>query len=286
VVALTAVAGACSGDDGAGGRGRVTVVASFYPLAEVAERVGGGAVDVTNLTPAGTEPHDVELSSRQVDDLLDADLVVYLGGGFQPAVEDVLDRRDGPGVDALEHLAVAREDREVDPHVWLDPRLLQRIVDAVTSGLADVVPDARADLGAAADRYRTELADLDTELARRLGDCERHEIVTAHAAFHYLAARYGLRQEAVAGLSPEAEPDPGRLADLADLVRRDGGTTVFTETLAAPDVAETLAREAGVRTAVLDPIEGLSPGEERAGETYASIMRTNGDVLAEALGCR
>lgn len=275
-VLLLAIAG-CGDDGGDAGSGRPRVVASFFPLAEVAERVGGDAVEVTDLTPPGTEPHDVELAADEVDELLDADLVVFLGGGFQPAVEDVVEQRDGPGVDALD--AVAGEGGD-DPHVWLDPTLLTQVVDEVAGAVADVVPDERAGVAERAERYRAELADLDAELARRLDGCERDLVVTAHDAFGPLARRYGLRTEAITGLSPEAEPDPGRLAELADLVERAGVTTVFTEELVAPDVAEALAREAGVGTAVLDPVEGPSDGG------YLAAMRRNGDALAEALGCR
>jgi zinc transport system substrate-binding protein len=276
-VAVLLLAVGCGGGDG--GEGRPRGVASFFPLAEVARRVGGDRVVVTDLTPRGAEPHDLELTSDQVDELLDADLVVHLGGGFQPAVEDVVDQRDGATVDVLSALGIDEDGDDVDPHVWLDPTQLGRIVDVVAGALADEVPDSEADVDAAARRYRDELVDLDADLASQLGDCRRDLVVSAHDAFGRLARRYGLRTEALTGLSPEAEPDPGRLAELADLVEREGVTTVFTEALVAPDVAEVLAREAGVRTAVLDPIEGPSDGG------YVGAMRRNGDALAEALGC-
>lgn len=277
VLALLLAAGC--GDSSDGGDGRPRVVASFFPLAEVAQRVGGDAVAVSDLTPAGTEPHDLELAADQVDELLDADLVVHLGGGFQPAVEDAVDQRDGATVAVLDALGLDEGD-EVDLHVWLDPAQLARAVDLVADALVEAVPDREADVAAAARRYRDDLSDLDAELAAQLDDCERDLVVTAHDAFGALARRYGLRTEAITGLSPEAEPDPGRLAELADLVEREGVTTVFTEELVAPDVAEALARETGVRTAVLDPVEGPSDGG------YLAAMRRNGDVLAEALGCR
>ena len=146
VTAAVLVVAAGCGTSG-GGSGRPRVVASFFPLAEAAERAGGDAVEVTDLTPRGTEPHDVELAPDQVDDLLDADLVVYLGGGFQPAVEDVVDDRDGPSVDALEVAGVDEGD-DVDPHVWLDPTLMSRIVRAVGDAVADVVPEHRGDVAA------------------------------------------------------------------------------------------------------------------------------------------
>ena len=276
-VALLAVAG-CGGDGGGAGDARPRVVASFYPLAEVAGRVGGDDVEVADLTPPGTEPHDVELAADDVDRLLDADLVVFLGGGFQPAVEDVVATRDGPSVDVLD--TGAGDGGSDDPHVWLDPTGLSRIVAHVADAVVELVPGRATDVEGRAERYRAELADLDAELADGLDGCDRDLVVTAHDAFGPLARRYGLRAEAITGLSPEAEPDPGRLADLADLVEREGVTTVFTEELVAPDVAEALAREAGVRTAVLDPVEGPSEGG------YLAAMRRNGEALGEALGCR
>jgi zinc transport system substrate-binding protein len=273
VIVVLLVAAACSGSGG--GDSRPRVVASFFPLAEAAERVGGDTVEVDDLTPAGTEPHDVELAADEVDALLDADLVVYLGGGFQPAVEDVVDERDGTSVDVLDAV-----DSGDDPHVWLDPTAMVHIVDAVADGIAEVDPDRAGDVRADADRYRAELEQLDADLAAQLDDCRRDLIVSAHDAFGELARRYGLRTEAVTGISPEAEPDAGRLAELADLVEREGVTTVFTEELVPPEVAEALAREADVDTAVLDPIESRPDGG------YVAAMRRNGDALALALGCR
>lgn len=279
-------AGLAACDDGSGGEQTLTVVASFYPLAEAAERVGGPDVDVVNLTPAGTEPHDLELTPDQVDAVEDADVVLHLGGGFQPAVEEVAGRRTGGTVDLLAALGLAEGDGgEVDPHFWLDPTLLAEAVGAVEAALAAAEPSGRAEFEANAADYRDELASLDEDLRRGLATCERRDMVTSHAAFSYLARRYDLEQVAIAGLSPEAEPDPDRLSDLTDLIRQRGVTTVFYEALVSPDVAETLAREAGVGTAVLDPIEGLSGDDADAGADYAAVMRRNLEALRRALGC-
>lgn len=310
MAAASVVVLAGCGDDAAGGRAdgadRVDVVAAFYPLAEVAQRVGGDRASVSNLTPPGVEPHDVELSTDRVDQLLDADIVVYLGAGFQPAVEDIVGRIDGTAVDVLAdaelrprgdddhgHDGDAAEDdgehaeeSDLDPHVWLDPRRMADIVERVRDAYVDADPDGEAAYDGAADEYLGALDQLDRELAAGLADCDRDAIVTSHAAFGYLAARYGLAQDAITGLSPESEPDPARMAELADEVRSEGITTIFYETLVAPDVAETLAREAGVDTAVLDPIEGLSDARLDAGDTYFTVMRENLTVLRTALGCR
>ena len=261
------------------------VVASFYPVYEAARRVGGDRVEVSNLTPAGVEPHDLELSSKTVDRIIDAGVVLYLGHGFQPAVERAVRRSKGKAVDLLAPMPLHKGEQDVDPHVWLDPVLMTRIVDEVRSALSDADPSGAPAFADNATAYAKELSALDQEYRTGLTACARTLIITSHEAFGYLAQRYGLEQRAAAGLSPEAEPEPGRLAELADLVRRTGSTTVFSETLVSPKVAETLAREAGVKTAVLDPIEGLTEEEQRAGKTYLAVMRDNLAALRAALAC-
>jgi zinc transport system substrate-binding protein len=270
------------------------VVASFYPLAYAAERVGGDRVQVANLTPAGAEPHDLELTPKQIDQLLDADLVLDLGRNFQPAVEKAAEQRDGPTVKLLDVLPIktgaklVNEDdpQALDPHVWLDPVLMGDIVTQVQRALTKADPSGRATYKRNADSFRAQLTALDARYADGLANCERKLIVTSHEAFGYLARRYGLKQEGVAGLSPDAEPDPKRLADLTDLVKREGVTVIFTEELLSPRIADTLAREAGVRTAVLDPLEGLTAAKQKRGATYTSVMHENLAKLRDALGCR
>lgn len=262
---------------------KLRVVASFYPLAELAQRVGGDGVAVTNLTAAGVEPHDLELTSRQVDKLLDADLVLYLGHGFQPAVADIAGRRDGPSVDLLARLDLGSEAK--DPHFWLDPSLMSRAAGVVADELVRLAPAQAAAIRADTAEYQRDLSALDDQMAGGLATCRRRQFVTAHDAFGYLAARYRLEQLAVAGLSPEVEPDAGRLGKLADRIEATGTTTVFFEELVSPDVAKALARETGAKVAVLNPIEGLTKDEQAAGNDYATVMRDNLAALREALGC-
>jgi zinc transport system substrate-binding protein len=249
-------------------------------------------VAIEDLTPPGVEPHDLELDSDQIDRILDADVVLYLGGGFQPAVEDAVEQRAGDGitVDVLEELGpavreagpgAAEGDETTDPHVWLDPELMERVTDVV----ADALDEANAGESHASAGYRRSLAGLDRDYRDGLADCRSRLIVTTHAAFGYLAARYGLDQEPITGISPEGEPDPARLAEIEDLVRREHVTTIFTEPLVSSDVADTVARETGTKVGVLDPIESLTPQERQAGDDYASIMRQNLEALRGALEC-
>ncbi|MDQ3385722.1 MAG: zinc ABC transporter substrate-binding protein [Actinomycetota bacterium] len=291
-VLLAGVVAGCGGNGSGAGSGDLEVVASFYPLAEAAERVAGDRATVSNLTPAGSEPHDLELATDQVEDLEDADLVVVLGRGFQPAVEQVAERREGPTLELLRELPVpaegdvAEEGAEgLDPHVWLDPMMMASIVEEVAASLEALDPEGAELYAANAVAYRAELEELGGRYEAALSGCRRSTIVVAHEAFGWLTARYDLTQEGVAGLSPEAEPSPARLAELSDLVTELGITTVFTESLVSPRVAEALAREAGVEVAVLDPIEGISEERLADGAGYTSVMEENLEVLTEALGC-
>jgi zinc transport system substrate-binding protein len=291
-LAGTSLLQACGSEARNGSDERVSVVASFYRLAVVAERIGGECVDVTNLTPPGIEPHDIELSPDAVESIVTADVVLYLGGGFQPAIEDAVRDASGDAVDLLDVVSttpaegeVAAEGLIVDPHVWLDPSRFALIAEATADAIDRAGAASSCDVAGAAANLRTDLESLDDDFRTSLGGCERDLIVTNHAAFGYLASAYGLRQEAIAGLEPETEPDARRLADLIDLVKREGVTTILTEELVSPDVAETLATEAGVHTAVLYTIEGLTDEESAAGEDYFSLMRKNLETLRVALGC-
>lgn len=304
-LALSACGGAGSDD------GRPQVVAAFYPYAWAAEQVGGDRVSVSSLTSPGVEPHDLELTGKQVAAVQTADLVVFQDG-FQTAVDDAVERagrEKGTTVDVadLVELLDATEDHghdhgdddhaeegheghdhdhdhgDVDPHVWLDPTNMQKVVQAVADRLATVDPDHAEEFGDNAAATVAELGALDERAADTFATCERREFVTSHAAFAYLAHRYDLEQVSIAGIDPGNEPTGSQLAAISDEVQEDGITTIFTEALVSPAVAETVARQTGARTAVLDPLEGLS--DDTSKETYLSIMDANLKALAAANGC-
>jgi zinc transport system substrate-binding protein len=278
IAAALLVAG-CGAASGA--KGKTSVVAAFYPLAFAADQLGGPKVEVTNLTPPGAEPHDIELTPKDVGRLQQADVVLYLSHGFQPAVEQAVAGAHGKRVDVLAGLDLRRgvgdEAGKSDPHVWLDPMLFARVVRRIGDALGEP---------ARARALVKRVLALDGEYRRTLAHCARRDFVTSHAAFGYLAARYRLHQIPITGIDPESEPSPQRLSDLIALVRREHVTTVFFERLVSPRLAETVARDAGARAKILDPIEGLTPGEQDHGDTYLTLMRKNLQQLRSALGCR
>ncbi|MDG9678479.1 metal ABC transporter substrate-binding protein [Micromonospora sp. DH14] len=297
LLTLTAGAGCSSSGAGADPQ-RVDVVAAFYPLQFLAERIGGDAVRVTNLAKPGAEPHDLELNPSQVGEVSDAELIVYLKG-FQPAVDDAVAQNGGDrafdvtSVQPLLDASAGGHDHEgeeghteesggKDPHVWLDPTRLAGIGDQLAQRLGTADPDHAADYTARAAALRADLTTLDDEFKNGLATCQRREIVTSHAAFGYLADRYQLDQVGITGLSPDVEPSPQRLAHVIEEAKEHRATTIFFETLVSPKVAETIAGQVGAKTAVLDPIEGLAAGSDG---DYLSVMRTNLRTLQTALGC-
>jgi zinc transport system substrate-binding protein len=306
LVALPACADGSSASSATGER--PSVVAAFYPLQFVTDQIGGDKVRVVNLTEPGVEPHDLELTPRQVGKIADADLVLYIKG-FQPAVDEAVEQN--PAKTTIEASTVATfeetgaeaaleseegeegtvetvekehagEERS-DPHIWLDPTKLAKIATAVGDRLAAVDSDGAELYRANAAKLAGGLAALDGEYRAGLASCSRKAFVTSHAAFGYLAKRYGLEQIPIAGISPEAEPSPQRIAAVQKLVRDKGITTVFFETLVSPKLAETIARDTGARAEVLDPVEGIEAG---SASNYFTVMRANLEALRKALGCR
>lgn len=268
--------------------GKIDVVAAFYPLQFLAERIGGDLVAVQDLVKPGAEPHDLELTPKQVAAIEDADLVLYLKT-LQPAVDDAV-KSEAPH-HSLDVTTIAPlvpmpkgsdEPDALDPHIWLDPVRFEAISQVVEARLAGIDPAHASTFQARETALRQDLQDINQRYAIGLANCARHDIVTSHAAFGYLAGRYRLTQIPITGLTPEAEPQPQRLADVTALAKQKGVTTIFFETLVSPKVAQTLATEVGARAEVLDPIEGVQPGTSH---TYLSIMADNLGKLRTALGC-
>lgn len=263
---------------------RMQVVASFYPLAHIAQQVGKEHVEVLNLTPAGSEPHDFDPSPRDIATLQNSDVFIYNGIGFEPWANRILAELSGQGVRVID----ASEGLELisgDPHVWLDPILVQEQVQNIATVFAEVNSAHANFYTENARTYTQDLAILDEEFAQGLADCTRRDIVTTHAAFAYLAKRYNLNMISIGGISPDAEPTPSRLAEISQLVRERGITHIFFETLVSPKIAETIAHETGVQTASLNPLEGLTEQEMSEGKDYSSVQKENLEVLRIALGC-
>ncbi|MET9619245.1 metal ABC transporter substrate-binding protein [Streptomyces sp. NPDC006464] len=318
LIPATAVAGAvalglvslsaCSGTSGAAGKnsdGKLDVVASFYPMQYLAEQIGGDHVAVTTLTKPGVEPHDLDLKPRQIGELGEAGYILYLKG-VQPAVDDAIKQAgvehtvDAATLTELEAhgTAVGHEHGEehgaeeghdhgeagTDPHIWLDPVKYAEVAKGVGASLEKADPANAADYRKNTDALVKKLGDLDTAFASGLRNTATKTFITTHSAFGYLAERYGLDQEGITGIDPESEPSPARVKELQDIAKKDKVSTVFFETLASDKTAKTLAGDTGLRTDVLDPLEGIT--DKSRGDDYIEVMQSNLAALKKALGAK
>lgn len=292
LLGLAAVLGACAGAPAApSGTGTVVVTAAFYPLEFVAARVGADRVSVTSLTKPGVEPHDLELTPADVAGLGRSALVLHLKG-FQPALDAAVAQQAtttaldvGPAA-RLESTAGSGTDAATgapDPHFWLDTDRYAAVARLVADRLASIDPGGAAAYRANAEAFVGALSGLDGEFRTGLRSCANRTMVTSHAAFGYLARRYDLRQVSIAGLSPDQEPSARQLADLAQAVREAKATTIYTEPLVDARFAETVAASTGAKTAVLDPVEGLTSAS--TGSDYLAVMRANLATLRTGQGC-
>ncbi|MFT4108587.1 metal ABC transporter substrate-binding protein [Propionicimonas sp.] len=280
------------------GTGTVQVAVAFYPFEFIAERIGGDLVSVENLTAPGAEPHDLELTPQQVASLSTVDLVVYQSG-FQPAVDTAVEQaRPARTVDTASFLTLLKassdgaedEDHDAagehgadDPHTWLDPTNMVRIAEHVRDALSEVRPADAAAFAANTTALIADLTDLDAALRTDLTGCRIVPFITSHAAFGYFAKRYGLTQIGINGVEPDVEPSAARIAQVQQIARTNGVTTIFFETLVSPVVAESVAGDLGLKTAVLDPLEGITAASP--GTDYLEVMRANGSALKKANAC-
>lgn len=286
---------ACGGGGSQASSSDADVVASFYPLAFVAGQVGGDHIELDNLTTPGIEPHDLELTPRQIGAVQDADLVVY-ESGFQAAVDEAVQQAepdDAHRVDVADLVELAEHDHgaghgdghghTADPHVWLDPQNMITVTEAVAQRLTAIDQKYAEAYQKNATALVQKLEKLDAAFHHGLKNCDTRTIVTSHAAFGYLAAAYDLEQIPIAGIEPSTGPSAAQLSKITDLVRSKNISTVFTEELVSPAIAETIADETGATTATLDPIEGLN--DDTADETYLTLMRQNLQAIQKANNC-
>ncbi|MBT2478244.1 metal ABC transporter substrate-binding protein [Streptomyces sp. ISL-94] len=303
---------ACSGAGASGGEdGKLDVMASFYPMQFLAEQIGKDHVKAGTLTKPGVEPHDLEITPKQTAQLGEADVVLYLKS-LQPAVDKAvaqsgvknvvdaatLTRLEVHGTSGHDHAHEGEEGHAAgegeghehgseageDPHIWLDPVKYAEVAKGVGAALEKADPDHAADYKKNTDDLVGKLTALDTEFKDSLKDTATKTFITTHSAFGYLAERYGLDQEGISGFDPESEPSPARMKDLQAVAKAENVTTVFFETLASDKTAKTLATDTGLKTDVLDPLEGIT--DKSQGADYFEVMRSNLKNLQKALGAK
>ncbi len=261
---------------------RLQVTTSFYPLYFFASQIGGDKANVINITPAGNEPHDYEPSPQDIKAIVNSKLLVLNGGSLETwgdKIKEVVNPSHTlivvAGQDIINQTLAEGGNTVVDPHVWLSPPLAEQMVDKIKAGFEAVDPANTAYYEAQAQALKLKLSDLDAQYQKGLSSCTKRDFVTSHAAFGYLATAYHLNQIPIAGLSPDSEPSPRQLSDIIQLAKKDNIKYIFFESLASPKLSETIAREVGAQTLVLNPIEGLTPDDIAHGQDYFTEMQSN-----------
>ncbi len=274
---------------------KVNVVASYYPLYDFAKNIGGDKITITNITPAGSEPHDYEPSPQELVTANKSDVFIYNGGTMEPWVDKFvpdykqINVKASDGIDLAEGAdeETGKPSSEIkDPHFWLDPVLAQKIVNNIRDGLIKADAKDKDYFTNQAKAYNEKLAQLDQDYKTGLTTCESRSAITSHAAFGYLAKRYNLDIVSIAGVSPEEEPSAAKLAELTQLVKEKNIKYIFFEGLVSPKLAQTIASETGAKTEVFDPIEGISDEDQKQGKDYLSVQRENLQSLRTALSCK
>ena len=307
----------------------LTVSTSFYPIAYLAEAIGGPLVKVSTVTPPNVEPHDFELSGKETAELGKADLIAYVPG-FQPSLDKaVKEVGSGPTVvdlskpaNLVHHEGVEEEhehgeeatdgasasaaataqaseaehdehghdehaeggeghDGNLDPHFWLDPDRMIKVAEALEASFAKIDPANANDYKAGLDKLKTALTGVDNQYKQGFTSCQHKTFITSHAAFGYMADRYGLTQASISGIDPETEPSPAEMANIKSVVEKTGVKTIFTEELVSDAPAKAIAAETDAKTSVLSPLESKP---ERG--DYTDAMTSNLERLRSAMECK
>ncbi len=286
---------------GAAGGG-IRVLTSVFPLKEFAAVIVGDRGEAALLLPPGAEVHTWQPRPGDLIRLAQCDLFIHIGAGLEPWLPGLMKGLAGrrppvleasAGLDLLpawrdeEHAAGHHDHGPSDPHVWLDPDLAIRIVGAIRDRLTALDPAGGPVYLRNAAALEGRLRDMDAGYREGLRRCSGKVIIVAgHAAFGYLARRYGLEQIALYGASPDSQPTPAELIGIVKNARARGVKAVFAESSESPALAKSLSRELGVRTLVLAPGHNLTRAEIRAGTTFFDIMEANLRSLQDGLDCR
>ncbi len=275
---------------------KLRVVATIYPLADMAVNVGGDLAEVKVLLPPGANPHTFEPRPSQIAEIFRAQVFIKVGAGLDfwadkfaaAAYRDGLKMVDcSRGIDLVgndrEHeKETGGEDKEGhnNPHFWLDPVSAMMVVDNIARAMAQADPGSAKGYLKNAEVYKEKLKALDAAIEAAVAEFKKKEFVAFHSAWVYFARRYGLRQAAVIEPFPGKEPSPRHLAGVVKEARRIGAKAIFAEPQLNPKAAQVIAKEVGIKVLYLDPIGGPNlPGRSN----YLELMRYNLSIFEEAL---
>ena len=279
---------------------KVQITTSFYPLYEFSRQVGGDLAEVKNITPAGSEPHDYEPTSKQIQDIYNSNFLVYNGAGLEAWTEKVvpeLSQKNIPTLNISNHFKVLpplsvqgssayEEPSSKDPHFWVNPVMAKQETQDIADKLSQTDSSNSSKYQENAKNYIARLENLNQKFKSKLSNCSIHSVVTSHNFLQYLGKEYNFDSTPISGISPDSEPSVHDLAIITQLIKSKNIKYIFTETLISPKLSQTLANETGAKTLVLNPLEGLTGDQINQGQDYISVMEENLNNLSIAMDCK
>jgi len=265
---------------------KLQVYTSFYCVYDFVSKIGGDKVQVYNLVPNGTEPHNWEPTAGDILGLKNADVFFYNGGGMESWTDKVMDLVKGENVRCVclsEGIELIGGDEGADPHIWLDPKNAQKEAEIIKTALIMADPNNEDYYNQKYKDFSDKISKLDSDFKAAVLDKKDKTIVVAHQAYGYLCKAYGLRQLAIEGLSADSEPSPAKMAEISEFVKNNNVKVIFFEELLATKAASVISEETGAKLLVLNPFEGLTQQEADNGDDYFSIMRKNLENIKQAL---
>lgn len=281
---------------------KLKVYTSFYPIYFTAEQIGGDRIELHSIIPNGSEPHEYEPSMREIADVESGDIFIFNGAEMEPWAEKLSDNLEKKGIKSInlsQHVELIKAEEDdghdehgedddhdhglYDPHIWLDPINMDMMAYQIMQEFSKL---DKANENFYKENYADfseKIKELDLAYSSQLENRNRDTILVSHQAFSYLAKRYGLKQIAVTGITPQEEPSPKTLAKLLDTIENEKFEFIFLETLASPKVVELLAKEGDLKILELNPIAGLTKEQQDKKENYFSLMEQNLENLKKAL---
>lgn len=279
------------------GNNGMKIYTSFYPMYFLAGEIAGDKAEVITMVPAGAEPHDWEPTPKLVMELSKADMLIYNGAGMETWIDNILPNIDkertrivdaSKGIELLNSDGDSEEEGEAhgiyDPHIWVSPSRAMQQAQTIFDALAEVDPANSEYYGENFEKLKSKLTKLDKDIREASKLFGSNVIVVSHEAFGYFAYDYGFKQIAIKGVNPQEEPSPSKMAELVTECKENNVKYVFFEKLTSPKLSETLAKEVGAGTLVLNDAAGLSEEDIKSGKDYITVMYENLENLKKALG--
>jgi|SRR5690625_1795533 len=276
---------------------KLNVVTSFTLIEDIAHEVGGDRVEVYNMVPIGTDPHEYEPLPDDIKAATDADVLFYNGlnleggdqGWFAKMMDSVGQDWDvayelSNGVDPLYLTSEDGKEEEINPHAFLDPTVGIQMTENTRDAFIEMDPDHQDFYEENAEAYLETLREIDKEYTEKINDINEEDriLVTSERAYQYVAERYGLKEGFIWSIDTEENGSPKQIKSLIEFIAAEQPPVLFLETNVDPRPMETISKETGVEIyGEIFSDEIGKPGEE--GDTYVKFLQYNIDVIHEGL---